>query len=122
MGTIYTRVNHKHPLLQSQTGDATCPLVRPIREYKRYSFKRTFQLTLIVVMIVIRMGFQKDVFSSNKNVVLARHDWHACRGLPTPAVCAIFEGVPNIEGARGNCLIRLIQYPPLNLGEILFQV
>ena len=35
-----------------------------------YSFMRVFQSTLIVVTIVILMGFQKDIFSFDKNVVL----------------------------------------------------
>ena len=35
-----------------------------------YSFKHAFQFILIVVMIVIRMGFQKDIFYCNKDIVL----------------------------------------------------
>ena len=35
-------------------------------------------------------------------------------------VCAIFEGAPKRREARGNCLIRLTQYPPLTRAEGLF--
>ena len=35
-----------------------------------FQFHVGFEFTLIVVMIVIRMGFQKDAFSSYKDVVL----------------------------------------------------